>query len=155
MRAYVRPSRHGDAESLAPRLRDADIDEIAAAAGVQPVEALRQGFEKSLQPLTVVCTEGGVEYPIAMFGAVRESNEIGRIWLLGSDDIFKIKTDFIRQSRAWFRHVSLPFKVVTNIVDMRNHRHIRWLRWCGVRFCGVDKRGPKSIPFLEFYWRVK
>ena len=155
MRAFVRPSKTGDAESLAPRLREADLNEIEAAAGVEPVEALREGFLNSVQPLTVVGVKGEFEYPIAMFGVVKESSDIGRIWLLGSEDIFKIKTNFIRQSKAWFRHVSEPFKVVTNIVDMRNHVHIRWLRWCGVRFCGVDKRGTKNIPFLEFYWRVK
>jgi hypothetical protein len=155
LKAFVRPSRKGDAESLAPRLREADLDEIQAAAGVPPLDALRQGFDHSLQPMTVVGVRGEFEYPIAMFGAVRESQELGRIWLLGSDDIFTIKADFIRQSKAWFRHVSLPFKVVTNIVDMRNHKHIRWLRWCGVKFCGVDKRGPDKVPFLEFLWRVK
>lgn len=149
MRTYVRPSSKGDAEALAPRLRKADIDEIEASGPYLPVEALEIGMQASLQPLTAV----GDGKPIAMFGAVKETQDIGRIWLLGSDDIFGVRYRFLRESRSWWRHVASPFKVVTNVVDMRNEKHIAWLRWLGVKFCNIETRGPKGLPFIEFYWR--
>lgn len=151
MRAVVRPSIESDARLLASRLRKADLDEIEASGYCLPVEALELGVGSSLQPMTVV----GDDRPIAMFGAVPEGQDIGRIWLLGSDDIFNVRFRFLRESKAWFKHVSSPFKVVTNYVDMRNSRHISWLRWLGVKFCNIETRGPKGLPFLEFYWRVR
>lgn len=150
MKAFVRPSIKGDADLLASRLRRADLDEIEASGPYLPVEALQLGMEASLQPLTAV----GDGKPIAMFGAVRETPDIGRIWLLGSDDIFSVRFRFLRESKSWFKHVASPFKVVTNVVDMRNTKHISWLRWLGVKFCGIENRGPKGLPFLEFFWRV-
>jgi hypothetical protein len=146
----VRPSVEDDAALLAPSLRQADVEEIEAASGMSPLDALRKGYETSLQPLTAVWRGR----PIAMFGCVRETPDIGRIWMLGSDGVVKAKSRFIRESRPWFRHISLPFKGVTNIVDMRNSVHIRWLRWCGVRFVGIVKT-EGGLPFLEFFWRVR
>lgn len=146
----VRPSEEGDAESLAPRLRAADVAEIEAAGIESPIEALRHGFAHSMQPLTVVVDDE----PAAMFGVVRECNhDIGRIWLLGTDGLFSVRVKFARQSRPWLAHVARPFRVVTNYVDMRNEVHVRWLRWCGARFTGIENRGPRGLPFLEFYWR--
>ena len=149
MKTYVRPSIKGDADLLASRLRRADLDEIEASGHYLPVEALEIGRQASLQPLTAI----GDGKPIAMFGAVRETPDIGRIWLLGSDDIFSVRFRFLRESKSWFKHVSSPFKVVTNVVDMRNTKHISWLRWLGVKFCNIETRGPKGLPFIEFYWR--
>ena len=153
MMGMVRPSQPGDAESLAPRLRQADLDEIKASTGQEPLDALLSGERLSLQPLTAVRIDGDVEVPMAMFGCVRESESMGRIWLLGSDDIFSLRMAFARQSRAWFRHVSSPFSLVTNVVDMRNHVHVNWLRWCGCRFVGIVEHGVEKRPFLEFFWR--
>lgn len=154
MIGMVRPTHEGDAESLAPRLRQADLDEIKASTGQEPIEALRDGARLSLQPLTAVMHDGLTEVPIAMFGCVSESERgVGRIWLLGSDDVFVMRMAFARQSREWFRHVAAPFNLVTNIVDMRNAVHVNWLRWCGCRFVGVVESGVEKRPFLEFFWR--
>ena len=149
---FVRPSVPEDVEGLHRRLRQADVDE-AEAVGLTPLEALGKGLHGSLQPLTVVVEKNGRTIPIAMLGAVRETPNLGRIWMLGSDEVEEAWVPFARQSRAWFRHVAAPFSEVSNIVDLRNHVHVRWLRWCGCRFVGVHKIGRNELPFVEFYWR--
>jgi hypothetical protein len=151
---FVRPSQPGDPELLAPRLRQADRNEISAATGERPLEALERGVVRSLQPMTVVGLFGGKERLMAMFGAVRETHDVGAIWMLGSDDLFDRRVPFLRQSRDWFLHTARPFRLVYNLVDVRNTAHIRWLRWCGCVFGRERLAGVANLPFIDFYWEV-
>lgn len=145
----VRPSLEQDAYELAPRLRKADLDEIAAGSGENPLQALIRGYEQSYQPFTIV-----VEDKVAgIFGAVPLDPQwvVGAVWLLGSDDIFNVRMPFARQSKLWIECVHKPFQILTNWVDERNSVHIRWLKWCGFKFIArCDRYGYRNLPFYEF-----
>ena len=147
---YVRPSLPGDPDKGAPILRAEDQQEIDAALGLDHVEILSLSMHASPIPLTIVDAN---EEPFAMLGAARHSQvpEYGHPWLLSSDYLFGVKLPFIRQSRMWRDVIEQPYKIVGNVVDERNAKHVRWLKWLGYNFVNRHPEyGVQRKPFLEF-----
>jgi hypothetical protein len=132
MTPHVRPSTEADCLWLAPRLREADRGECELW-GLDPLHTLRKGMEYSLQPLTVIGPSGN---PAAIFG-VAPAKPDATVWLLGTDELFDFPVRFLRQSKMWLDHINEPIKSiygvssVGNWVDLRNTKHIEWLRWVG------------------------
>lgn len=147
MSAFIRPSFIEDAGLMLPRIRKADLAEIDAAVGIHPLEALRHGFDNSLQPMTVEFRDR----PVAMMGVVPGSSSSGRIWMLGTDDISIFRYRFLRYSKPLVEHICRPFSFVHNHVDARNHVHIQWLRWLDFRLMPAKAFGVQGLPFHEFY----
>lgn len=146
---YVRAFREGDAECLAPKLRDADNDELRAGTGLSPLAALQAGADHSM----ICCTIIDNTYHVAgMFGIVHEG-DFGRIWMLGSDALARppLSIQFLRECK---RHVALmekPFKIIGNEIDQRNTLHVRWLKWLGFSFVErLDDYGPEHRTFYSF-----
>ena len=146
--AYVREYWEGDAELLAPLLRDADRREIQAASGLSPVESLRQGAEES----EIVCSIVG-ETVCGMFGVSPSYQNAGYVWLLGSDELVtgRAKRQFIRNAGMFLTILHKYFPLLHNYVDKRNTVHIRWLRRMGFTFIAEHPEfGHEKRPFLEF-----
>ncbi|MBY3320706.1 MULTISPECIES: phage protein Gp13 family protein [Rhizobium] len=145
----TRPSRPEDVTYLAPRLREADRQELLAAGAPGPEQSLRDGLMLSKNCISVVDDE---DRAVAMFGVCPSPVEgLGYIWLLGSDDIKQNKTRFLRRSKQWVDTFHQDFTVLTNYVDQRNEVHITWLRWLGFKFLRiVNAPGPGNLPFYEF-----
>ena len=151
MRLTVRQADEADAADLAPRLRAADLAEIAAASGRPPLEALLDGVAWSADPHAVV--EAGS--PIALFGVVDQGDGVGSPWLLGSDRVAANWFTFARLSRDGFERVRAPWSRLTNAVDDRNALHKRWLSWLGFEFVRLEPRyGVAELPFWIFEWRL-
>lgn len=146
----VRKSQAEDVIYLAPRLRLADMAEIAATSGESPTVALGRGFANSI-PCYTVFFKGR---PAAMFGVVPmktdEFPKIGGIWMLGSDAIPLFSKSFMRHTKPWLDRVSIGYDMVMNQVDARNTRHINWLKRCGFTFVQTGSMGPHNLPFHEF-----
>lgn len=141
---HVRGYRPGDELFLAPRLRKADLMEIEAASGADPVDALRESAESSAPSCTIIDNEGNIA---GMFGCVPD----GRVWLLGSDALIQnpLRQQFLRECRQYVD--ALPYPLLHNVIDIRNKVHIRWLRWMGFTFIGEPfPYGPHNLPFLKF-----
>ena len=150
IRAYVRPTLPADAPHLAPLLRTADKHEIDALVGMDHLVALEAAVAASVLPFTIMDAQTG---PIGLMGCTRDPgvNFVGYVWLLGSDGIFHRRMPFLRQSRLWLDVLGQPFKVLANVVDERNTRHIRWLKWLGFSFIQRHEHmGVQKLPFLEF-----
>jgi hypothetical protein len=146
----VRPSKIEDTDYLAGRLRKADLQEIEAARGEDPLTALQYGFK-----ISKVCFTAIDDYlqPIAIFGVVPDEDNvrIGLVWLLGTDDLVRHSFFFLRKSREWLKKLLQQYDVLWNYVDARNEVHIRWLKWCGFSFLRkIDRYGPGQLPFYEF-----
>lgn len=150
IKGYVRPSLPGDPEKVAPILRAEDKAEIDAAVGMGYVEVLTFSMSRSPIALTIVDAD---EEPFAMLGATQnpQVSGYGHPWLLSSDYLFQAKTPFIRQSRMWCALIEQPFHIVSNVVDERNTKHVRWLKWLKYSFIQRHPEyGVQKIPFLEF-----
>lgn len=137
-----------DVEALAPRLRQADIDEIRAASGLDPETALRLSRQVSSLCFTVF----GESKQIAMFGVRAEDNpSIGRIWMLGSDEIHDHRFGFLRMSKPWVALLQERYPILYNYIDARNSAHIRWLDWLGFTFINeVQNYGFEQRLFYQF-----
>ncbi|MFB2563649.1 phage protein Gp13 family protein [Rhizobium sp. IMFF44] len=145
----TRPSQPEDVTYLAPRLREADRQELLAAGSPSPEQSLTDGLMLSKQCISIVDEE---DRAVAMFGVCPSSEEgVGFVWLLGSDEIKRDKTKFLRRSKQWVDIFHEEFAVLTNFVDRRNEVHLKWLRWLGFKFLRiVNAPGPGNLPFYEF-----
>jgi len=148
----VRAAGEGDARKLSLRLRDADLRELCAATGEAPLAALQRGVASS-EPCFAVVNERDV--PLAIFGVVPDlesgKGQAGIVWMLGSADLCRHSTTFLRHSREWVDQLHESYDLLWNCVDARNTIHIRWLKWCGFRFYRrIETYGVEQRPFLEF-----
>lgn len=137
-----------DVDSLAPRLRQADIDEIRAASGLDPETALTLSRQVSSMCFTVF----GDGKQIAMFGVRPEENpSIGRIWMLGSEEIHDHRFGFLRRSKSWVDFLQDRYPILYNYIDARNSVHIRWLHWLGFSFINEEHNyGFEQRLFYQF-----
>ena len=81
-----------------------------------------------------------------MFGVTPLFGEpgIGNVWLLGSDEIADISTQFLRQSRKWLSRIAENYEALTNEVHADNTLPHRWLKFWGCKFV------RRQAPWIEF-----
>ncbi len=142
----VRTYQPGDEIELAPRLRQADLNELHAASTLDPMNILRMGAELSVPSLTILDNHGTI---CGMFGV----NPDGRVWLLGSDALVSgsLMRQFLRESRIYVQSFQALYPLLWNHIDERNTVHIRWLEHMGFTFISrIPAYGPFGLPFLEF-----
>jgi hypothetical protein len=137
------------AKSLAPRLREADLNELKAH-GLDSVEnALISGVRDSTECYTVWNKE--IDKPIAIFGS-GDMEDVGYVWMLGSNDIKRIRYEFIRHCKDWLAKLLERYSIVYNVIDVRNKVHMRWLKFMGFEFgSNIEING---YSFKQF-WKVK
>ena len=125
------PARAAHVRSIARRMRQADRDEVAAASGKTPGEALMFSLRKSSLAWTAI-VDGR---PEVMFG-VGDLNilaGIGAPWLLGTDAVERHYRQFLRRSVGWRGQLLARYPVLRNFVDDRNTVSKRWLEWLGFK----------------------
>ncbi len=115
---------------IARNMRAADIDEVRAL-GREPFEAMALSLRASVRAWTVIA-DGK---PVAMFG-VGDVNILARVgspWMLGTNDLPRHATTFLRGCEHWVGQLSDGYTLLRNCVDDRNTLSIRWLRWLGFK----------------------
>jgi hypothetical protein len=146
----IRQARLDDAGALADRLREADIQEIRANLGEDPLAVLKRSIVISVPCYTAADRQ---DSPVAVFGVAPDTHnrDIGMVWLLGSVELVNHQVFVLRQSRKWVEELQRHYKVLWNCVDARNEVHIRWLKWCGFVFIRlIEEYGVERRPFFEF-----
>jgi hypothetical protein len=145
---YIRTARPRDIALVGERMRKRDVEEVLAASGHDPYEALRLSLEASAVCWTVCDSEG---VPFAMFGATPISGTFGSPWLLATDD-FRANIKFVlRHTPAYIQAMHRLFPVLVNYVDCRNADSIRYLRSVGFVFTAFEpEHGLARVPFLQF-----
>lgn len=148
MTPHARPATPDDVAYMAPRLRNADLDEIAAASGRDVTPVLQEGLAISDPCRVGVDTEG---VPVVLYGCSPVSSMTGAIWMVATDGLANVSRPFIRQSRREVEALNAQYPLLFNYVDARNELHHRWLRWCGFTFIAKhEHHGVAGIPFYEF-----
>lgn len=144
----VRKAKAGDGTSLAPRLRKVDLKEVKACSTEDPAKLLEDTI-KIYGAFTYVIEVNGLV--IGIFGVVPHSDIAGIIWMLGSDDIVKVKIPFLRNCKFWVEAFSDLYPILFNVVSKENELHISWLKWLGFKFINEYKEyGLNKEPFIEF-----
>lgn len=153
MKGFVRKSVWADVSIVAASMRDADVAELKASTNTTPEEALYRGLLHNVfgggKTLTICLPDGT---PTAMFGVAPSGQaDVGYIWLLATNDLKKVQTQFIRECRGYIAEISQGYRVVCNYTDARNTLHHRWLQWTGFTFIKRHENfGVGKVPFLEF-----
>lgn len=136
---------------LAERVRQSDIDELQAAAGVTPSEAMAGGLCESIQ--TWIGYLNGI--PCCMFGVapVEGSDELGACWMTGTELVERHPRAFLEGSRLAFREMLQIRPTLINYVDARHSKALRWLRWLGAEIAEARPYGVEGRPFHFFQVR--
>lgn len=148
MTPFVRETQPGDAEALAPVLREADLREIAASCGGEALMAVKRSVAASTVCHTIIDEQGEVA---GIFGTAPLSPGLAIVWLLGSPALEAGRTarQFLRESKLWALRLQLHTPVLVNFVDARNTTTIRWLKWIGFEF--RERPVPFGIEGRPFY----
>jgi hypothetical protein len=149
-RLVIDTASEADAEILGPRLRAADIEEIRAASGLAPAEALRRSCALSTH---VWAVRAGGGPAIAIWGVGPLSLVAGRgcPWLLASDAFEDLGRDVARQSRPLLAAMRDLYPRLENRVDARHARAVRWLSWLGFTIDPPAPWGVEGRPFHRFW----
>tara|TARA_R100001460_G_scaffold107919_1_gene157583 strand:- start:617 stop:1081 length:465 start_codon:yes stop_codon:yes gene_type:complete len=149
---WIKESKKDDIDYIASNMRKADRDEVWASDRCTPLEALTISYGMSKPCFTGM--DG--QTPVAMFGVVPLLENIGSIWLLGTDVISDSKPiSFLRWSKKFFPTLTKSYDMVCNRVDGRNKVHIKWIKWLGFTFINEVNHGPDQLPFYEFARLIK
>jgi hypothetical protein len=139
---------------LAEHMAKADVMEVDAAVGMGPYRALEDSLNRSALAWT-----GMVDgRPVCMFGVspIDILCGIGSPWLLGTEEIPRHATTFMRLNRQYIPKMLRLFPRLVNVVDARHERAIRWLKWLGFQFDPAPIAvGVFDLPFYRFWMEKK
>lgn len=113
--------------------------------GSSPKKAMMLALTTDLSTYAAIDGEGKA---FAMFGSGPLKDDLGYIWMLGTDDVLAHKRQFIRASRDWVNFLSKPYSFTTNVVLKDNKVAVRWLKFCGAKFLREVKLSGHD--FYEF-----
>ncbi len=151
MGCKIRDSKVEDIEYLAKNMRKEDKDEIMASHGVEPLEAIEVCVEDAY--ISKVVEKDGD--PIIIYGITKcdEMENFVAVWMLSTDRINEIKCEFLRGSRVFIEECLKEFKVLANIVDVRNEVSVKWLKWLGAIIYDPEPLGIHGEMFSMFEFR--
>lgn len=142
----IRPSIHWDIERMKDGIRESDRAEIEASHNQTPYEALSYGMRHASFCATVLY-EGN---PVAMFGTVPDMKPAGTVWLLATNDVYKMRYTFLKLSKRFVKLMMGRYPVLFNFVDARNKITIKWLEWIGAKVGPPKPYGIQGLPFHYF-----
>lgn len=147
MRISLAPVEEQDILELLENLLPADRQEILAM-GFDPEWAIRNSVLTSLECVAIrgdgrlACLTGICE-TLALDPKVHP-------WLLSTDMILEFPRKTLVYSKRILSRWQLTHPYMTNYVDARHDRAIRWLVWLGARLTFEEHFGPYRRPFYKF-----
>jgi len=150
MTVKIVPASYSHIPTLARRMREADVEEVRAASGRSPLEALRRGLKMS-EECYVALVDGR---PEVMFGFGHDYNRyVGSAWMLGTDwmDTPQARMPIWRYSKYFVDRALKRYRIIGNYVDNRNTKSCRWLERLGFVALGtIQEYGVARIPFTLY-----
>lgn len=141
------PATTHHANELSSRLRDQDMEEVAASSGLDPLSSLVKSVEASELCWTALLND----HPEIIWGVAELTPEVGGVWLLGSDRILEIPRRFLIESARYVELMLDRYPTLTNYVSCQNTVSRSWLQRLGFAEVGepFDLRRP-DFPFIQF-----
>lgn len=141
-----REARIEDVRFLAPRLREADVNEVLALGFRNSLAALEASFYSSDAVFTGLID--GV--PAMMFGVGAPLfAESGTVWALGTDTLTAHPREMLVYGRRKIRELLEEFPVLENWCDARYHAAHRWLKRLGFTLSDPEPHGPHGEEFVK------
>ena len=149
-RVWFRKADKWDIDSLAPKLREEDMAELAAS-GIPATAALREGITTpGAEAYTAVY--GPTAEPSAVFGAVPVSaaGNTAVVWLLGTRRVDSCKFEYLHFGQRFLAYLRGRYHLLFNRVDERSVKSVRFLRLLGFRFDPTRDLVGRDTTFLYF-----
>ena len=133
---------------LSHTMRPADVRECWAANHYAPYDALKHSLYYTKRPFTglyngrVMCIWG--------VGKISYLSKEGIPWMLTSDLVDKHYREFLRQGPKLVENIKKEAVVLINMVDTRNRKSIKWLKWLGFTIHDPVPFGPDKMLFHPF-----
>lgn len=147
---FVRQASTADALDVAQRLRKEDREECLAATGGDPVTLLPLLAEGGNMLAAGLRHNDRAEI---LFGVDPHNlvKRVGTIWLLSTPVIYDYPVEFVVRTKELLTEFHKDYDLLTNFIDARNTRHIRWLAWMGFKKVrDVERYGAENRHFIEF-----
>ena len=152
MRYEIVPATWQLARQLVPVMRGVDVQEAWAAAHLSPEEAILRSLEASPNPKV-----GLVDGEVTCVFGVGEWSAIGLLgvpWLLTAESMPRHARKLLVGSRAYVDEMKRRYLVLTNHVDARNQKAVRWLRWLEFEIGPAKPFGFDKLLFHRFHWEA-
>jgi len=146
------PAEAGHVVAMAPHVRQADVDEVYAATGMEIGPALEQSWR-----LSTHAWAGLIDGEVACIFGVTPYNLLGGRgipWMLGTDLVERHALAFLRRSRWCVSTMLRLYNHLENYVDVRNEKSVAWLRWLGFQMDEPAPYGKFRMPFMRFEMRA-
>src|SRR5690606_24772524 len=119
------------------------------ALGSTPLEALHESVRASDFAKTIF-VDGEV---LAIYGVVSQgatlltARDHACVWMLSGTAVEKHKKLFLRASRAVVQTLLRDYRSLSNVVDARYEKAIRWAKWLGFEVGDPTPLGPQGEMF--------
>ena len=136
-----------DIIDLAEYMRQADIDELEAVCDLSPLDAVRASVRLSDPNFLFAAHADG---RLLCIGGVSVE---GAPWLLATDLMFRYSKRLTRDARRGVRMMLEKYPILSNVVDARHARAIRWLEAIGFEMKEMLEIKP-GFAVLRFEIRI-
>lgn len=141
---HIRTATVQDAAKVANNLRPEDLQEI------EGLGHSRLGVVFSVLASDVAVSFFNTNGEIAgVAGIVRQSDEVGVIWMLCTPAVELNPHTFVRHARRWLNEEQCNYRLLWNLADARNLYHHKLLRMLGFKALRSVPSGPQLLPYLE------
>lgn len=143
-----------DVATVALNIREEERSEIEAATGMHPLPALVISAELSaLTHTTKVCGE-----TLCIWGVQETESPVlgerhGSVWLISTDAIERHPRAFWKECLAHLPRLFDSWDVLTNAIDVRHEKAIRWAERLGFQLEPPAPYGVEGLPFRKFSLR--
>lgn len=134
-------------ERLAVTMQTADVDAVWALGHLSPFEALDLSVKHSTKVFTWL-HEGDVGC-IVGYSANNPLAYKACPWLLASPLVHCSPRYFLRASRSFLDSLLAKHELLTNVIDARHTRSLKWIKWCGATLYPATAMGPEGLPFIR------
>lgn len=144
----IKATTHDDCIHVSLNMREADVSEVFAASGTNPLTTLLKARAASCDTCSTIFYNNE---SVGIFGVCKINDSCGIPWLLGTDKLTANKKEFYQKSKEYLNTFMTNFKVLFNYVDERNKTSIKWLKSLGFEFPELVKDfGYTKSPFYQF-----
>jgi hypothetical protein len=148
---FTRRASREDVMSVARRLRLEDRQEVMAACGLPPEAALPPYIDQGREVWVAGLVEDNQPEIVYGLDPIPYVESAAVVWVLSTPRLYDYPVEFVHNTLRLREEWHARFELLTNYIDERNTRHIRWLKWMGFTIIRRHESfGAQSRPFLEF-----
>tara|TARA_E500000305_G_C3983785_1_gene218269 strand:- start:587 stop:1048 length:462 start_codon:yes stop_codon:yes gene_type:complete len=144
MKPYYRKATVRDGALVAKNIREEDLREIEGI-----------GHNPNAIPLSVLISEPCVAFfnhkhdicGVAGIAPDPRPN-VGQIWMICTPALQENPQTFVKQAKRWLSE-QREHHLLWNLVDTRNHYHLKLLKLLGFTFIRTVPTGPNNLPYIE------